>query len=117
MAQYTITLNVNPSTYGYCLGAGTYEEYSAVQIEALANLDSEGHPYNFSRWSDDVTTNPRTLLVTENLTLTAYFTDSNIYTLNIAETVGGTTTGAGEYPGGTQVTITASPEPGYVFDG
>ena len=43
MAQYTVTLNASPAAYGRCEGAGTYDEYSALQIAAIPN---EG--YNFS---------------------------------------------------------------------
>lgn len=113
MAQYTVTLNASPAAYGRCEGAGTYDEYSALQIVAIPN---EG--YNFSRWSDGDTSATRTILVTSDITLTAYFTSGNIYTVSIDyDTAGGSVTGANTYEEGTQVTVTATPNTGYEFGG
>ncbi len=57
---------------GTVLGAGTYEFDKTVTITATAN-----NGYQFVRWSDDVTDNPRELVVRQDTTLTAIFTDSD----------------------------------------
>ncbi len=66
--QYSITLSKSPSAGGTVYGGGTYEEGKIVTITA-----TPASGYEFTKWSDGVTTNPRTLTVTANKTLTAYF--------------------------------------------
>ncbi len=65
---FTVTLGVNDSTMGTVTGAGTYESGKTVTITAIANTG-----YKFVRWSDEVTTNPRELIVSQDTTLTAIF--------------------------------------------
>lgn len=53
---------------GVVLGGGEYDYGTEITITAVAN---EG--YEFVKWSDDNTDNPRKLVVTQNITLAAEF--------------------------------------------
>ncbi len=63
----TITIQTN-SLMGYVTGAGTYEQGDTVTIMAVAY-----DHYKFTGWSDGIKTNPRTIIVTKDVTLTANF--------------------------------------------
>lgn len=57
-SEYTVSVVVDPTQHG------------TVQM-TLTAVPDEG--YQFTRWSDGNTENPRTILVTENMTLSATF--------------------------------------------
>lgn len=65
---YTLTLAASDTTMGTVSGAGTYERGTAVTVAATPTL---GH--HFVTWSDSVTSPVREFVITENLSLTAYF--------------------------------------------
>ena len=67
-AQYTVTLFANDSQMGFVIGGGSYTQGSSVTIRAIPY---DG--YQFFKWSDGNTLNPRTIVVNGNMTLTAYF--------------------------------------------
>ena len=69
-ATYSISANVTPSGSGTVTGAGNYYSGLSVELNAIANAG-----YKFSKWSDGVTTNPRTITVTGNQTYTAQFVE------------------------------------------
>ena len=82
-------------------------------ITATAN---EG--FRFVMWSDSVADNPRTLVVTHDTTLTALFDTLYVaLTLSANNPDWGTVDGGGEYAYGTEVTITATANEGYLFSG
>lgn len=66
--QYTITVMSADQNMGSVNGGGTYTSGSAATIGAIAN-----NGYQFVRWHDNNTHNPRTITVTGNATYTAYF--------------------------------------------
>ena len=70
-ATYTITVNVSPSGSGSVTGGGTYAANSTAELRAIPNAG-----YKFSKWSNNKTDNPLSLTVTGNISLTAYFTES-----------------------------------------
>lgn len=71
--------------------------------------------YHFLVWSDGVTDNPRSLLVTRDTVLTALF-ERNEYTLTVVcDSLHGTVTGAGVYLFGDTAMVTAVANEGYVF--
>ncbi|MBR5188689.1 MAG: InlB B-repeat-containing protein, partial [Paludibacteraceae bacterium] len=72
---------------------------------------SEG--YHFVKWSDGNTEATRTIVVTDNVTLTAEFA-INVYTVTLTAE-NGTVTGAGEYQHGQTANIAATPNEGYHF--
>lgn len=66
--QYTLTVNSSNEKYGIVLGGTTADYLSEILITAIAN---EG--YRFVQWNDKNLDNPRTITLTEDLTLTAIF--------------------------------------------
>ena len=63
-----VNLNTNDPFMGNVTGGGEYAYGTSATIEAVP---AEG--YRFVQWSDGNTDNPRTVVVTDNLTLTAEF--------------------------------------------
>ena len=78
--QYTITTS---ATNGTVTGGGTYNEGTVIQLTATPN-----ECYEFTRWSDGNTDNPRTVTVTGNATYTAEF-EKISYTVKGQEATGG----------------------------
>ena len=103
---YTITVTAENGTVE---GAGTYVEGTTVSLTATP---AEG--YHFVKWSNESTTNPLTITVTEDIELQAIF-DINTYTVT-ATAENGTVTGAGTYDHGTTVTLTPTANEGYHFE-
>lgn len=65
---YTLTLLVNDEDMGYTMGGGVHADDELVSFEAI--------PYNgyiFDHWNDNMTTNPREIMLTCDTTFTAYF--------------------------------------------
>lgn len=68
--HFTLTLSANNPDWGTVDGGGEYAYGTEVTITATAN---EG--YLFSGWSDGNEENPRTMVVTEDMALTANFAE------------------------------------------
>ncbi len=68
---FTINVAASPSGSGSVTGGGTYSSGTSIELNAIANAG-----YEFSKWSDGNTSNPRTISVTKNQTFTAQFTTS-----------------------------------------
>ncbi len=66
---FTLTLLSSNEAMGTVTEGGTYEKDAEVIIEATAKKEA----CVFVKWSDGNTENPRTLTMTENITLTAEF--------------------------------------------
>ncbi len=109
--QYTIALAVNDSTMGIVRGAGVYNYGDTAVVTAVANTG-----YHFVNWSDNDTNALRTLVVTDNVNLTANFA-VNQYTLTVAanNNTMGSVTGSGVYNYGATATLTATADSGYHF--
>ena len=114
--NYTLTTNVsgsgsvNPSS-------GTYASGSAVTLTATP---SSG--WTFSNWSGDASgsSNPVTITMNSNKSVTAVFTQTTTTNYTLATSVVGQGTvspSSGTYASGTSVTLTATPASGYVFSG
>lgn len=112
----TFTLNVSSAdeSMGTTTPGGMYDEDSEVLVYAAAK---DG--YQFSRWNDGNTDNPRTVKMIGDLSYKAYFEATiPIYTYNItasANALEGTVVGGGIYEAGTQVTLAAIGNTGYHF--
>ena len=112
----TFTLKVSSAdeNKGTTTPGGMYDEDSEVIIYAAAK---DG--YQFSRWNDGNTDNPRTVKMIGDLSYKAYFEAAiPIYTYNItasANAVEGITVGSGVYEAGTQATLAAVGNTGYHF--
>lgn len=65
---FRITLLASPTQGGTVTGDGTYKKDEEVTVTAKP---AEG--YEFVNWSDGVSTNPRTITVTKDMSLTASF--------------------------------------------
>lgn len=117
VSQYTITANANNNAWGTVTGGGTYNSGASCTLTA-----TPASGYQFQSWKKNgsvVSTNPNyTFTVTENATYTAYFGALPAYTIttqaNPAD--GGMVTGGGTYQEGSSITLTATPNPGYIFD-
>lgn len=120
--EFEIKLKRTPITYyelnvlsqdpamGGTHGSGRYRNGTWVSIEAIAY---EG--YHFTKWSDNNTENPRNIIVTQDLTLTAEF-ETNTYEVIVTwESDYGTVEGAGTYQHGETATLTAIAEKKYKF--
>lgn len=111
VVQYTLTLNVSNPVEGSVFGAGKYDAGTEVTISATANAG-----YEFVCWSDGNTDNPRTIILTEDMTLQALFSEI-LYsiTVNALDSTMGTTSGSGQYPLYSLANILAQPYIGYEF--
>lgn len=111
--QFQITVNANDTTRGSVEGGGTFFLGETATISATAN-----EHYYFAQWSDGITSNPRVITVTGDMTYTAVF-EPVMYTLTVAanDYSMGQVTGGGSYAYGTEVTIEARAFGGYHFNG
>ena len=110
-----LTVTPNNSEWGSVTGGGTYGYGKEVTITATPNQG-----YEFVQWSDSVTENPRTIVLTQDTAFTAIFRliyIPNHYTviLHANNDLYGMVEGAGMYEEGSEVTITATPKLGYNF--
>ena len=108
--QYALTPSAGDG--GSVSGGGTFTSGTQVSVTATP---SSG--YSFSGWSNGSTTNPLTVTVNSNTTITANFQAIvNSYTLTVSAGEGGSVSSeGGEYEEGTEVTITATPNGCYSF--
>jgi len=97
-----LTANVDDNTKGTVSHTKT-----ANLIEVVTATPNYG--YHFLQWQDGNTQNPRTVALTQDTTLTAYFAVNTYYlTLVSNDTTMGAVTGGGSYDYLTQVTLTAT---------
>lgn len=68
VTAYTITVKANDDSKGYVYGSGTYEKGQTIAISATPYLG-----YQFEKWDDGNTANPRYVSVTADHTYTAIF--------------------------------------------
>ena len=109
---YTVTVSAADPTMGSVTGGGLYEENTTATIEAVAN---EG--YEFVQWNDGNEQNPRSFVVTTDMTFTATFQPMTYSITAIANpTEGGQVTGGGSYQYGQTATLTAVANLGYEFN-
>ena len=108
---FNITATVNPTNAGTVTGTGVYAQGDTATLTATANTG-----YTFNRWNDNVTLNPRSVVVTSDSAFTAFFT-RNQYTVTVtsADQTRGTVTGNGTYYYGDTATLTATAATGYHF--
>ena len=115
---YEISLSANPTNGGTVNGDGTFKEGALRMVTANANAG-----YMFMGWQENgkmVSANTAyVFMLKENKTLVAVFRtpQSNLRTIALSSIPddGGTTTGDGIFAIGTERTITATPNKGYIF--
>ena len=109
--QCKLTLVSNDPTMGSVFGEGTYKYGSEVSINAVANTG-----YQFTQWSDNNTAAQRTLTITTDMLLTAYFQPIKyIITATANDETLGMVYGGGEYPYNTSISLMAVPNEGAEF--
>lgn len=121
--SFELTLQVNDTTMGKVEGAGKYEEGTRVTIKAIAK---EGYVFEAWKTKDGATEISKateySFVLSSDSTLKAFFAakpvdpvkDSFELTLN-CDAAMGKVEGAGKYEKGTEVTIKATANEGYVF--
>ena len=114
---YTLTVNAVNGTVLKVPNQATYNHGAAV---VLTPTPADG--YVFSSWSGDATGNavPLTVIMNSNKVITANFTAVIPNQFSVALTAnpneGGVTDGAGLFPAGSTVQVTAIPNDGYTFN-
>ncbi|MBQ6069768.1 MAG: C10 family peptidase [Bacteroidales bacterium] len=71
--EYTLNVSTNNRKWGTATGGGVYRYGEAATLTATP---AEG--FHFERWSDNDTTNPRTLYVKDNLLIRAIFDEGEL---------------------------------------
>ncbi len=82
--SYLVTVQVGNAAAGTVTGAGYYAQGATATIKATANTG-----YEFVQWSDGVTTNPRSLTIKRDTTITAEWSKLS-YTINFVDEDGTT---------------------------
>ena len=112
--KYTITVVSNDPTMGNVDGGGEYQINASIEISATPY---EG--YRFDGWSDGDIINPRSIIVTEDASYMALFSEIPAPTYMVTvyyDESQGLILGANTiYPAGATATIVAIPADGYVF--
>ena len=114
---YTVSVESNNNEWGIVSGGGTFEEDQTATITATAATN-----YKFVNWAKgdvEVSTDATySFPVKETATYTANFVEKTKHTIEVTiseDDKMGTVTGAGTYYEGTEVTLTAKANSGYVF--
>ena len=113
----THVLNVmaNDSDFGSVSPSGSVQYPHGTSVTVTA---TPAHGYTFTRWSDGGSQNPRTIVLNDDLELTAVFAvdQHRRITVEATPTGNGSVEGGGSYLIGQQVTLEAIPEEGCYFD-
>ena len=112
--QYTITVVANDTLLGTVTGGGTFDQGATIEISATPNAGAR-----FMSWDDGNTDNPRSVIVTQNMTFMAVFTEIPVFTITVRpeSQLLGSTYGSGTYMLNQVVTIGATPHNGFYFSG
>jgi uncharacterized repeat protein (TIGR02543 family) len=118
VVTYSLNVTSNNGVVVKNPNQANYNQGSTVQLSATPNSG-----YTFTGWSDDAsgTTNPLTVTMNSNKNITANFIliPPSTYTLNVIAVNGTVEKNPDQtsYLGGTNVQLTATPNPGYIFSG
>lgn len=112
LCVYDVNTTVNGS--GSVVGSNNYIYGETAELTAIAS-----NGYHFDHWQDGNTQNPRSFVVTQDTSFTAYFVSNSVtqYTItaNSANSTMGTVNGGGTYNVNASVTLTATANSGYHF--
>lgn len=119
---YHLSVVVAPGAKGTATGGGDYAYNQDVTISATANPG-----YHFTMWSDGNKDNPRTIRVTEDMLLEAYFIEDKAHQAMVKVNytqgqlkINGENVPSGEiktFDVGTEIELKAGTVTGYKFDG
>ena len=114
--QYRLSLSSADVTMGTVSPAGDTMHNENANVTVTA---TPAQNFAFLRWSDGNTTNPRTLAMTDNISLQAVFARDMHYTVRVSKTptAGGTVSGSGSYAEGQTAVISAEANDGFHFGG
>ena len=109
--DYLIETEVSPIGSGNIIGGGTYHYGDTLALEAIANPG-----FIFERWADNITDNPRDIIVTQDSTFVALF-NIRQYTITVISDhpEWGSVTGGGTFNYGETIQIAATANLGYMF--
>ena len=113
--KYTVTTAVNDPARGEARGTGIYPYKETVYLQAIP-----ASGYVFTHWVEEdriLSTNPEFSFSSDgNHSIEAVFNESEVtVTLESSPAAGGSLTGAGTYPNGTEVTVNATENYSYRF--
>ncbi len=109
------TQYASPKSLRLTPGIHTIEVTSPQEVDKSEYVSGNDTKYTFEKWNDNDTANPRQVNVTNDATYTAQMKVE--YKVVFEATAGGTiTANDGYYNCGSQITITATANNGYVFD-
>ena len=103
-------LNISTNGSGSVYGSGTYESGEIVTIKAVGSNGME-----FYKWSDGSTSATRTVTMTGDMDLVAYFANFYDINLKVSNSEYGHVSGAGHIKQGDSIVIKATPNYGYRF--
>ncbi len=110
--SYTIIGNPNNEEWGSVTGGGN--SFHCEDIATLKAIPAEG--YEFEKWDDGITDNPRQIVVNGDATYTAEFDAKRTNIIVIANpSEGGEVAGGGMYISWDWCTVTAQANEGYSF--
>ena len=111
---YYLKVLSNDPELGTVTGEGMYPEGTSVEISATPAMNAR-----FIGWDDGNDENPRTVIVTSDMIITAIFESIPTYTIKVTSAAPemGTVYGSGTYPVNTIINIGAVPAEGYHFVG
>lgn len=109
--SYSVAVTENNVAMGVTAGNGSYIYNTLATISATPY-----YGYHFTQWNDGNTENPRTVVVTQNLSYTAQF-DYNNYNVSVLSNniTAGYTVGSGTYNYNAIVALSAIPSNHYHF--
>lgn len=108
---YTVEATTNDIQRGYASGSGDYEFNAAASLRAVPSTG-----YQFAKWSDGNTQNPRKVTVIKHESYEAVFVPI-VYTLTVTtgDSHKGAVSGSGAYDFQSTAVMEATPKPGYHF--
>lgn len=111
--DYTISASVSPENTGSVIGDGIYHYGDTATLQAIPNTG-----YAFVSWNDNVTDNPRDVVVTQDSSFVATFALRQ-FTIKVESDhpAWGAVAGSGTYYYGDTIQISATPYLGFAFAG
>ena len=110
---YSVSAVATDTTQGTVTGGGIYEHGSQVILQAIP-----ASHHHFVQWDDGNTSNPRVIIVLQDLSFSALFEPDEQYTLTVVSDnpEHGSVTGGGVFYSGEQTMITANAFEHFIFD-